>query len=86
MATISPAANPAGQVAPLSHELEDNALAMETPAFFSKISHATQIYGLKSLMDPVAWIGDWKEYFYPPDGEGPNIIKTYETRVYHPVR
>jgi hypothetical protein len=57
----------------------------EVPPLLSKISYASHIYGLQSYINPLLWLRDWKEYFYPPDG-GPNIVKKYECRPFLPVR
>ncbi|KAK4185623.1 Alpha/Beta hydrolase protein [Podospora australis] len=63
----------------------DGVLRRQAPSFFSKVSLAGYIYSVKGFLTPMLWLRDWREYFYPPDGQ-PNIIKTYECRPDLPIR
>ncbi|KAK0649617.1 Alpha/Beta hydrolase protein [Cercophora newfieldiana] len=60
-------------------------LRRQPPSLFSKLSHASFIYGLQGMVNSLLWVREWSEYFSPPDG-GPNIVKTYECRPHLPVR
>jgi len=60
-------------------------LRRKPPPLLSKLSYASHIYGLQSMLNPLHWFREWSEYLSPPDG-APNIIKTYECRPHLPVR
>ncbi|KAK4445947.1 Alpha/Beta hydrolase protein [Podospora aff. communis PSN243] len=60
-------------------------LRCKAPSLLSKLSYASHIYGLQSMLNPLHWLREWSEYLSPPDG-APNIVKTYECRPHLPVR
>lgn len=58
----------------------------ETPPLLSRIYNATTISMVRGATASGQWYKGWREWFYPPDIKGPDIVKAYDGKANQPVR